>query len=93
MAAKIVKKERGTVAKSEVYVNKENLKRLTEIGEKKGVSTSAALSEILTNIGLNNKTFKPVVLQIPVELLEGNKDELKLWLETKSTAILNLFYQ
>jgi hypothetical protein len=81
------------MAKTEVYVNKANLENLNTLAVKKGATTAAVLNELLTNVGVGNDKVKPVVLQIPVELLEGNKEGLKNWLESKSKAILNLLYQ
>ena len=73
-------------------INKALVKSLGEIAERKGVTVSAVLNELLTNVGVGNDKIKPVVLQIPVELLDGNKEGLENWLESKSKAIMGLLY-
>ena len=81
-----------TMPENKVYVNKSNLGIVRELADKKGVSTSAIVNEILTSTGVGNKDVKPIVFQIPIEFLRDNKNGLKMWLEVKSEAILNLFY-
>jgi hypothetical protein len=51
------------------------------------------VNELLENMGLKDEKIKPVVLQIPVELLSGNKQGLVDWLEHRSSGIVGLFYK
>lgn len=78
--------------KTEVYIQKQNYEELNSLATKKGVTVSAALNELLQNIGLGKSDVKPVVFHIPSELLANDKAGLQNWLEHKSSGLLNLFY-
>ena len=81
MAKKIV-----TIALSEAM-----LEVLDNTAYGKGISRSEQVKQLINAIGLGRDDVKPLVLQIPIELLK-NKDELEKWFDTKKVAILQRFF-
>jgi len=79
------------MAKSELYVNKHNLEKLSALAAKKGVTPSAFLGELLNKI-IDDGDTRPILLQIPTELLKKDKAGLRLWLSRRLDGVLTLFY-
>lgn len=80
------------MSKHEVYVNKQLNDALQVVADRKKITKAAALNEILVSVGVGNEEMKPVVLQIPVSLLNGNEESLRNWLHARSNGIVNHFY-
>lgn len=64
---------------------------LDETSEKKGISTSDLIRQLVSKFALGREDVKSVVLQIPVDVL---KDKLgfQQWLDNKSKALANHFF-
>ena len=80
------------MAKTEVYLNKILFDEIGKVADRKGINRAAVLNELLTDVGIGNSKVKPVVLQIPVELL-SNCHDLKAWLEARIDTIITLLYR
>jgi len=81
-----------TKAKNEVILYKKTNEAITKLAEKKGITRAATLNTLLENVGVGNDNVKPVVLQIPVELVKDNKVALETWLTHRTAGITKLFY-
>ncbi len=80
------------MSRSEVYVNKHLNDALQVVADKKKSTKAAVLNDLLTGVGIGDESIKPIVLQIPVELLNNKQEQLQEWLSSRSSGIINHFY-
>lgn len=77
-------------SKNAISLSDDNHKSLKKESTRRGVAMSVVLNEIVSNVFQDG--IKPVVLQVPKELIKKNKEALSVWLNDKSAKLLKHWY-
>lgn len=62
-------------------------KKIRFLAEKKGISVSQFIVDIINKFPIDDDSVKPIMFTIPLIIL-GNKENLQNWLKEKSDAII-----
>lgn len=75
-----------------IKLTKQIWNAIEDICESTGKSMAVVLNDILVNAGLGNDKVKSIVLQIPKELLNENKEGLREWFKQIEDNVVEIFY-
>ncbi len=80
------------MSKNSIYINKKTDEALGAISKAKGITKSSIINNLVEQVGLGREDVKPIVLLIPTELLQGNDEQLHIWLAARAAGIHRHFY-
>lgn len=80
------------MTKTTVSLQKKTFETIEKVSKDLGVTKGALMGKLVAGLDLENQEVKPIVLQIPIDLLKDHKQELQDWLETRSNGIINHYY-
>lgn len=75
---------------SRIDLTDENSDLVKKAAGKRGVSMNKFVNDVLTNLGINDKTITPIILQVPIEHIK-KPDGFEAWFDVKKAALLNHF--